>query len=490
MKHYRKFAEDIGLIGIANLLNNFKSLLVIPLITKSLGLVDYGVWVQFKTTLLLLLPFAALGVHNSIVKFLAGQKDRQNISEDFYSCLFISLIGGIILAIIFYILSSQLSVWIFRSPKYEIIIKLLAVVLILESISLLFLEYLKTFRYMRLYFITLFFEMVFELGLIYYSVCKGYGIIGVVISLLIARAVFILIRYVYIYNDIGFSPVRFAKIKKYVTFGLPLVISSTFFFVLNSGDRYVINYFLGLKYVSLYSLAYFLAYTIVLVTAPIVYILYPTLGAFCNNKNYGEASLYIKYCTKYLMLIGMPIVFGILMLSKRLILIFSTKEFIDATIVMPFLLAGLFIFQIGVISVYVIILFGRIKQIVLLYLILAIVNIGLNIIVIPHQGIMGAALITLITFIGFTVFSLIYARRFIKYTFNYSFIVKSIIAASIMSIIILLLEPQSLVGILFSTLFGGIVYFVLLYLLRTFENKEILLFKNLFSPFIKKIKFI
>lgn len=488
IKNYKKFIKDIGLIGISNLLSNFKSLLIIALLTKGLGSVDYGVWTQFRVTLLLLTPFVTLGAQNSVVRFLAGQKNKKNIQEDFYSNLSMALLGGIIFGLFFYIFSSTLSLWIFRSRNYEIIVKIFSTILILESINLVLLEYFKAFRYIGTYFTTLLFETILELGLIAYSVFNGYGIIGAIVSLLINRGIFILTRYWRIFKDIGLGLPKLITLKKNIAFGLPLAFSSTFFFVLNSGDRYVINYFLGLKYVSLYSVAYSLAYIIILVTAPIGYILYPTLSDFCDNKNYNDALLYIKYSTKYLLIIGISVAFGILALCKGLILLFSTEEFLGVAKFMPLLLAGLLIFQAGIINEYITIVFNRPRQIMLLHLVLAIINIGLNIIAVPALGIMGAALTTLVTFIGFTAFNIVYSRRFLKYTLDFLLIGKSIIAAIIMSIVISLFKSDSLLRISFLTLLGASIYFGVLYFLNVFENKEVVFFKNLFLPLKEKIQ--
>jgi len=488
VKKYKKFAEDIGLVGIANLLSNFKNLLLVPLLTKCIGLNDYGAWSQFKTTLLLLVPFVTFGVHNSLVRFLAGQENKRDISRDFYSSLFLSLINGLIFAIIFFVLSGLLSQWIFRSNNYITMVKLLGVILIPESLSLLLLEYLKTFRHMRLYFITIFMEITSELLLILFAIAKGYGIIGVIISILIIRVLFVLIRYKRLYSEIGFDLPAVKFIKRNIIYGLPLTISYIFFFVLNSGDRYVINYYLGLHYVSIYSVAYSLAYIVVLVTAPIGYILYPTLSAMYNNGNYKEASAYIKYCSKYIIIIGMFFVWMILGSSRQLILMLSTQEFLPATIIMPLLLAGMFIFQIAIINEYSIILFNRTGLVMILHLILAIINIGLNIIIVPYMGMMGAAVVTLLTFIIFAFFTIIYSQRFIKFEFDFVATGKSIIAAIVIFAIFLFLNPQSVIKIFSLMIATAVVYLVLLFVLRTFEDKEILLFKNIIKSVYENIR--
>lgn len=478
VKNYRKFVQDIGLIGLANILNNFKSIAVIPILTKMIGSIAYGIWVQFKITALLVTPLVAMGIQNSIVKYLSGEKNKRKINEDFYSAVAISLLGGSIICLLFNIFQDTLSLWIFGSTKYRFIVKILSIIVPLESLNFLFLEYLKAFRRINIYSATLIFETISELGLIVYIALGGCGIMGVIASLLFIRIIFATIRYRYIFRDLGFSLPKLKNFNRNIAFGLPLLFSAVFFFIADSGDRYVINYFLGLKYVSLYSLAYSLAYIIVLATAPIGYILYPALGASFNNKNYEDALIYIKYSIKYLLIIDIAVTFAIWILSKSFITILSTNDFYGVVTFMPLLLIGLLIFQVGVISEYIIMLFNRTKLVMVLHLVLAIINIILNIILIPYFGIFGAAFATALTCLIFTIFNVIYSQRFIKYKIDFNLIWKCIISAVIMVTVMSLLNPQSLFKISFSVILGAIIYFLVLYFLNIFERNEIAFFKS------------
>ena len=51
---YQKFAKDIIVIGITNLLVGLSGLVLLPLLTKTLGAHDYGIWSQVNVTLLYL----------------------------------------------------------------------------------------------------------------------------------------------------------------------------------------------------------------------------------------------------------------------------------------------------------------------------------------------------------------------------------------------------------------------------------------------------
>ena len=48
---YQKFAKDIIVIGVANFLVGLSGLVLLPLLTKTLGAHDYGIWSQVNVTL-------------------------------------------------------------------------------------------------------------------------------------------------------------------------------------------------------------------------------------------------------------------------------------------------------------------------------------------------------------------------------------------------------------------------------------------------------
>ena len=482
IKKYRDYVWDIWLIGLANSANNFKSILLIPMLTKFLGAYDYGVWTQLKISIVFLLPFFTLGTGQAIIKFLAGQKNTDKIKEDFFSCLLASILISSAAAIVCFFLSGMIAKLILGSTEYQYLIKIFGLLLIFESSSLLLMQYLKGFRYIKTYFKILVFETIFELCAVVYVILMGYGILGALYALLLTRILFVFIRIFQIITKIGFKWPNFINLRKYIAFGMPLALSISSFFILNWGNRYLINYFLGLKAVGVYSVSYFLAYIVTFISSPIGYILFPTISSCVNRSKKKEAAAYLVYSLKYFFIAGIPLVFTISLLSKELLLLFSSKEFLSASAYLPLLLAGVFIFQVGVIGQYVIIIFNKNKLILRLYITLAIINTLLCIMLIPTMGLFGAALASLLSFIGYSIFNMLYSQRFIRYGIKIITLLKILLASFIMIVCLFLFRkvvPQ--VNTIFFIPAGALLYIISLYLFRCFSIKEIILFRSLFA---------
>lgn len=467
-------------MGTANILNNAKSLLIIPLLTKYLGAYNYGVWTQMKITLTLLVPFFTFGAGQAIVKFLAGQQDKEVVRENYLSCLSTSFVVSLIAALVCFVFSSNFSLLIFGSKNFQLITKLFAILLIFETVNSLLLEYFRSFRFIDFYFRTLFLETLFELTLIAYFVLKGYGINGAIVCFIASRLVFVLVRVVQVKKLIGFVLPRFHNLKKYIFFGMPLVFSSFFFFVLNWGNFYFINHYLGLKYVGMFSVAYFLAYSVTFVATPISFILLPTISSCINRGENADAVVYLRYSLKYFFLVGVLIIFCMCFFSKEILILFSTSDFLEVALYLPMLLIGIFVFQIGVIGEYVNMVFGKNMLILRVYIILAIINSLLNVMLIPKIGAMGSAAAMLISYICYSIFNLIYCQRFLQFSLKRSELLKIILSGFLMACVLFLLK-KLLPGMnaLYFLPIGVILYCIILYNLKLFTSNELRLFRSL-----------
>jgi len=76
LREYKLFVQRIGLLGATNILLSLSSLLLLPIITKNLTIVDYGIWVQINTTIGLIPNIANLGLFYSMLRFLSAEKDK------------------------------------------------------------------------------------------------------------------------------------------------------------------------------------------------------------------------------------------------------------------------------------------------------------------------------------------------------------------------------------------------------------------------------
>jgi len=87
--------QRIGLIGLMNLLTNLGGIILLPILTKNISVGDYGIWAQVNVTVGLISILILLGLHQSMVRFMAAAKGRDEIQESFYSILLTVAVQGL-----------------------------------------------------------------------------------------------------------------------------------------------------------------------------------------------------------------------------------------------------------------------------------------------------------------------------------------------------------------------------------------------------------
>ena len=74
----RKFLRNASVMAVAEMIARIKGVIVLPILTRYLGPLDFGVWSQVSMLTLLLSPLLSLGAEQGMLRILPGLPvDRQ-----------------------------------------------------------------------------------------------------------------------------------------------------------------------------------------------------------------------------------------------------------------------------------------------------------------------------------------------------------------------------------------------------------------------------
>lgn len=474
MTEYKLFAQRVGLVGIVNLIVSLRGLILLPILTKTLGADAYGAWSVIMVTISLLSPLALMGLTTAMIRFLAAEKDKQSIQEGFYSVIFIVFFIGSILSLAVFLLADSFAITILKDISAAPLIKIASTVILLQALDLASLEFFRAFGRMKKYSGIMLLQTIAEVGFVAYFVLSGFGLFGAVVSLLISRGVVLLISISFIFNEIGFRLPKFYGVGDYLRFGLPLVPTALLGWITSSSDRYLIGYFLSLQMVGIYSAAYGIGAIVGFFGAPLQILLFPTISKLYEERKEEEIKTYLAYSLKYFLLFTIPSVFGLSILSRPILLIMTGSEFVaQGAVVLPIVAVGaLFWGLYGSIFVWILIVAKRTRLVFVLVSFSAAMNLVLNAIFIPVYGIVSAAITTLIAYLVLLSFTIYFSRQCINFEIPYGFIGKSVLASLVMSSVICWVNPTGVFFVGFMILVGAVVYSGVLVLVRGFEKEE------------------
>lgn len=482
MDHFKKFAKDVILIGVAEVIVGLQAFLLLPILTKFLGATDFGIWSQIKITVSLVGGFALLGLDAAIVRFMSGQEDKKKVSKEFISILSISLVATFIFGLIIFIFSDKIALWLTHIPKASFFFKFIILMLLLDVVYTQFITFFRVKGNIKLFSIIEIIRVILEIGLVYIFLAKEFGLLGVILAFILVKAITILLGLINIKKNINFLKPSFEAIKPYLIFSLPLAITPLLWWIVQLGDQYIIGYFIGAKAVGIYALAYSLCYIIRFLCEPFFLILLPSLSRVWDQSDKEAAKVYFKYSYKYIFMLVIPAAVGLSLLAEPILKIISTEEFLEGRILIPIIAAGFALYIFFQLTIILLMLNKETKKITKILTALAIVNIFLNILLVPVFGALGAAITTLITFgIAAVVGAVIIKSQ--KFELMGKFLLTCLFSSGLMGVIILVLRNMLFINVILKMIIiisaSVTIYFLVLYLMKCFSKEELIFFKKL-----------
>ncbi len=475
MSENKIFIKRIVIVFASKFITSLRGLILLPLLTKFMGPSNYGIWSQILVTIGIFSPVIMLNLTGSTVRFLSAEKDNKKISQGLFTVFFTTFFVGIFFALALFLFSDSFANILLKEPSASFFIKLTSVLLILEALNQTALESFRVIGQIKKYSKLTIFQNIFEVGLIAIFIFSGFGLFGAIIALLIGRILIILISLYSIISSVGFNAPNFSVLKTYLIFGLPFLPMGIFEMLINLSDRYIIGFFKGAQAVGIYSATHSIGLLAGVFVFPIAYILSPTVFKFFDENKIDKVKSYLSFALKYFLLFSIPSIFGLFILAKTMLRTLATPEFVllNSMFIVLWVAMGSVFYGIQAIYSNIIMIEKKTKFFIFAFAIGFFVNIVLNIIFIPIFGIMAAAFNAAIS--HFIVAFLIYLKsiKYIKFNFDFLFFIKSIFASLIMSLSIYFINPIGITKTILVIVLGVIVYFIVLFLTKSFSKEEI-----------------
>ncbi len=194
--------------------------------------------------------------------------------------------------------------------------------------------------------------------------------------------------------------------KKY---SMPLMFLGLWAWLSNYFDRFAIEYFLDLKQVGLYSAGYSIGSKVFLSITPIFIILLNPI--VYSQETLSAIKSKIDNYTKYFIILAFVILSVLFCCYSQLGEVLLSNKYTEGFVIIFW--TALSYFLLSTIHIYEVLIYARGKTKWILYtnISAAIVNIGLNVSLIPRYGILGAAYATCIGFLLQLLLTVRYFRK-------------------------------------------------------------------------------
>lgn len=479
-----KVFSDSTFTAFRSIVSIARALVVIPLITNLLGAGSYGVWVTVFAVVSLLSSTGGMHLHGALVRFASKESEK---SQTYSDVLFLSVVVGSGLAIAVVLISTFVDV----TPLFEgeapnqFAIAVVSALLIISTIVFeININLPRAKGYVKLYDLSKLCRALLEIIVLLVVFLIGGGVLaglGALLGLSIVMNVGIIFFVVVKLRPPVPNPANF---RKYFRYGIPMVPKELSGSIKENSDKYLLLYFLGPASVGIYAVAQAVGKPMTSITGIFNPTLYPTIAKEWDEENFDAIANVYENIFRFYSIIGIPAMIGVIVLAEPLLALISTTNIADqGAFLVPIFMFGYFLRGYDNSIEYILTSAERTDIIGGAVTVSGIINVGLNILLIPRFGMIGGAVTTFASQAFLFIVLLRYSLLEIHFTIPWPTIGRSSVAALLMAVLLtgigLGLGPVE--TLIVYPVIGVVVYTTLLVLSGEFSKSELSRTKQMMS---------
>ncbi len=413
--------KSSGIYAVGALASPLVSLILTPFLAHHLSTNDYGGLAVLYTVVDLVTVMTQLGLSSAFFRAYNGDyespQDRLGVLA---SSIILLLLASLPIVIVMIVAAPWLSTFLFNTPAFSGPVKLTALVIVLENLTLPGISWLRAEKRAALYTGLSIANMlcvlgtnivlvgVLQMGVNGALIAKGAGYVvmagctlPIIFTLLVRKHSLRL---------------RFDIVQNMLTFGVPTIFSDIAAWVLQLSDRYLLSHFGSLTQTAGYSVAYTLGGVLSpVILSPWGLAWVPIMYSIAKRKDAAHIfQLVFRWWSSVLLLSAFALsLVSIVVLETLFPPAYLASEPVIPIITLSTMLMGVwYIFMIGVNI--------RRKTILeFIYVVIAaVVNLVINLFLIPRYGAIGAAVSTLFSYVVLLVVSYIVNQRIYPINFE------------------------------------------------------------------------
>jgi len=311
---------------------------------------------------------------------------------------------------------------------------------------------------------------------IFVFVSLGLGVKGAIGGYIAAAVVGLLVaRWLCDFREAGET----FEVKRIVWFSVPLVMfSMSIAFLTNIDLLFVKSILKDNTLTGFYTAASNLARPLWYLSMAFAAVLLPSVSMSSANNNVELTRKYVNKAVRYTLMVLLPITFLVSRTAESLVTLLYSSSFVTAAKPLSVLVFGFMFFSMFSVFSTTLTAVGRPGLALAFTLSIVPIDIGLNLILVPVYGIMGAAFATSISFLSALIAAGWYVIRTYKTPTDFYSVLR-IGGASVAVYVASIVWPASGMTLVGQYVFLLGVYFVLLILMKEIKKEELIEIKGL-----------
>jgi len=471
MNVIRRIAKNNSFLFFSEFFTSISSLIILIVIARLLGDINLGKYTFASAFPQLFTVFIDLGYGTLLVREVARDKSliKKYLSNILGIRLFLLLTNILFLFLLINIIG--------YTSTTKTIIFLFGFYTFLKTFSNIFLLTFRAFEKMEYEALVVVIGTVFRgsLGLI--LLFCGYGLLELAYVFIVSGFIELFFSFIICRKKIVRPRIhlQLSFLLKTIKVAFPLGLLTILGIIYIRIDTVLLSIMKGDAVVGWYNAAYNLILGFQPIPHLFMHSLLPLMSYFYISSKKSLQEGYEK-SFRYLFFLGLPMSVGICLLADEFIFLFFGNQFVDSIIVLRILAWDIVIKFLYICSSFVLISSDKQNQTAIIVALSALLNVVLNIILIPHYSYIGAGVATIATEIVLLI-SYLYLNHRNKLTINMKkIVIKPIIACSIMAVFLIKFDNIQLIFRISIAIF---LYVMTMILIKGLRKEDYILLKKL-----------
>jgi len=472
----QKVITDSLFLTGGNLLLKLKAIIFMPFIINLVGLANYGAFIQILVNATIIIPLSTLSLGMGFHRYTSQFEDHEvdAISRDYWSVIFssflFSLFGAGIVLVIAPIVNEHILGGNFLSSLRLSAFLVITRCLFIQNEK--FIAARKQFKLSSLYRIV--FGLVPYLGFVY-GISINSSLFDGLVFYILGEAVIVSFLTLWIVKKLTWSAPSIERVKKFIHYSWALVLSRVSGGLLSKVDRYFIGYFLGPEAIGVYHIVYSFCNLSNIFVGPFKKYFSVYLPVDWDKGRYEKVYEQLREGLLYFLIISFGVLTGMIFLLKPTVNVLLHKELPPiANFEWLVFIAGLGILFWGATSFfYQVLKYKEQNHFQLIFQFIAVIlNMGLNFVLVPRYGIIGAGIATCASYSVI----LMMCNIFLKMDLGFEFIGKIMrigAAGSVCMLWFYLRSSASFHELIFNLIVGGAIYIIIIFLSQVTSIKQL-----------------
>lgn len=409
MDRNKRLASNTLILSIGTFSSKLLVYFLMPLYTALLTTEQYGTADLITNAANLLIPFCCIGITHAVFRFSA---DKGEDNKEIFS----TGISVFIRSAIVFLLFSPLLFLVSYINEY---VWLLIVYVLCANVHSICAEYVRAREKTSLFALqgiigtalTIAFNLLFLIVL-------DMGVVGYVLSVAVADAittVFLIIREK-LWRDFSFKRVSSSKMREMLRYSIPMMPTTVIWWITNVSDRYIVTFMKGAAENGIYSAAYKIPTLITLISTVFIEAWQLSVISDSHGKEDTESffsDIFYRYQSIVFMCCSL-----LIPLSQIGTAILLNEPYYDAWRFIPTLLVATVFSSLTSFMGTPYTVAKKTTMSMVTALFGALLNIVMNILLIPSMGAQGAAIATALSYFAVFVLRAINSRRYIAFNMH------------------------------------------------------------------------